>query len=718
MGLELFNMIAPGTGGIVTDKPDWAIGVADATHIVDAINYEGILTQRRGWAYYRTAVPNAASLTSASRFLVPFTNTTVDIVSGLNNASPQASTIWAWNGSDWQAVITPFGSPLPDYIARAQYQDEILLCDQNGVYPMLRFMGRISSPGSGYSAAILANSPILTLGTGAGTVPIGILSSGATVVTSTAVSSAGVAGPGSYVHPIGSKEVPSFRVERRDAGSADFSLKNVKFATAFTAGANETAVTMYGTAWPAVSVNNDGLVTPAASTALAGTGTTFNGTGAVWGNVTVGTGANVGFSDSIRIQYAAKWSQYGVASVGSDTALTLRQTAEASAATSYDVMRRLPFTDVEVHKECLWGCGVKQYPSRVYYSPRNWDMQTPPEMTTPWNGVTDFYEEGTGKLRYVDVTGENSGDPVRALLSSDGALLILTARAVYGVFGNWPDFTRQTIAHGAGCIDSRSAIAKGAYGQFWAGENGIYGYRSGTVSDLTSGKINTEWRDLMRRYDKSAGSFVAAGLVMNHMIVSAYVTTGGTEQRTYACNLGTGSWTRLANTKVVGFYDPGLWGEGEKLLAVLQGSTRPVDIAPAINMSGISRDENGVSPLLYYSSGTGVHNQGDPNDESRLVEVRVIADNYEKIEEDPPSVLSVSVVSSGALDRAATDPITTAAGTITADQDPRIKRKRMDVGAVGRQHQIIVQTTTTASTNTKIALNELGMNIRKRRKQK
>jgi hypothetical protein len=711
MPQSYINMTAIGTGGINTDSPPWAVSSTQAQQMRDVVIHKGLATQRRGWANYLSSLPYTTTTpavpllpTAVGTYFVG-ANGLMSTVAAVDEGGKYA--VYSQNQVDttWKSVLFATAVIEPQYVPRAQYQDEILLCDQNGIYPMLRFMGKSDGSLSGLSVSIPANSGVLTLATTGGSGA----ASGQGIIPVPSWSSLDLQ-VGAFVHPIVNREVPSFRVTKQTSDS--FTVRDVKFTTAASAAAATSTLQMWGTTWPTVSVADDGLVSWATgSSTIDGNGTTF--TGGSWGSVFIGSELLIPMSDSIRAALATKFVQYAPSAVTSATAMTVRGTLPdlLGEKVPYEIMRRSPFRDVEVHAECLWGTGVKQHPTRVYYSTRGWDMQTPPRLTPPWNGSNDFFEPNAGMLDYVEVGGAGSGDRVMALLSSDGPLLMLTERSCYGAYGKWPSFEKQMIAPGAGCIDTRSAVGVASYGQFWAGDLGIYGYRRGKVTELTSGRINDYWRRLMRKYDSATGSYVVCGVAKNHLIVSVKVTSGDDETVTLGCNLGTGAWTEFSNMPATGMHTPSVWDDDEKLLAALSGSPQLVDIAPAINMEGTARDADGTSPKLLITTGSGNASQGDPDPETRLVELRiggVINDAS-----DEPASFDLSVTSLGGSRQAKTE--STITGILEGQDNPDIRRERVRIGNSGRTHEITIETSSTPAGNTLIALAEIGMNTRKRR---
>lgn len=718
MPLNYVNATGIGTGGINTDFPSWAIGGQQARNMQDVVVYENVARQRRGFANYLPVTPASSLVGGVGTYsIAPLGNVAVTVVDRAKTLYTQST----MTNSAWLPIIyTGDLTPQPQYVPRAQYQDEILLCDQTGNYPMLRTMGRASDALVGLGIDVIAHQAQITVLSGLSVSGTGIVA-GSTQPNPLLVEPGG----GSYIHPVITGDSPSFRVVNRNGGS--YTVRNIDFAATTSAVGLSGSILMYGTTWPNVEVYSDGL----ASWANGSTSVNIEGgglTGGPWGKVFARTGADalVPLSDSIRA--VVEWDSGGLptkwqsrlVSSSTDTALSVVNAfpnLPSGKKAPYSIMRRSPFREVEVHQECLWGTGVEQHPSRVYYSPRGWDMQTPPELAQPWNGITDFYSPTEGMMRYTDIEGAGDGDKVMALLSSDGPLLIITQRSCYGAYGSWPSFQRQMVAAGAGCIDTRSAVGASSYGQFWCGRDGVYGYRRGKVTDLTSDRIGEHWRRLMDKFDAATGSYVVGGIVSGHYIISCYLTRGGANERvTLLLNIARGAWSYLSNMDIEAMQNPSMWSREEILVAARNGEAQLVDIAPALNMTGDAHDSDGTSPQLIIESGDALQSRNDPDSESRLVELRVSGIVDDTGAASPSSSLSVTTRSRGAVTQGESQ--VTMTGVLEATggaSDDELRRERLRIGNSGRLHNYTITAETTDAENVAIGVAEVGMNVRPRR---
>ena len=155
---------------------------------------------------------------------------------------------------------------------------------------------------------------------------------------------------------------------------------------------------------------------------------------------------------------------------------------------------------------------------------------------------------------HIDVS-----DPVIAMTSYGGVLLVWTRRDMYRVLGDIPpglevdssgnDATNiqvQQIAR-VGCIDARS-ICHGAQGVYFANENGVYLTDGASVSCVTSGQkgsyVGTLYQSLFGGFSVELGHVVAAGVYRNAWLMVT-VTRAGTISTTLCCYLPTNAWTVL-----------------------------------------------------------------------------------------------------------------------------------------------------------------------------
>lgn len=381
--------------------------------------------------------------------------------------------------------------------------------------------------------------------------------------------------------------------------------------------------------------------------------------------------------------------------------------SDQATKSAYQVLAPMPFKDAAAHKESLWGTGVAQYPNRVYVGPPGWNLSFPPGFELPFDPTDDTTSPNANDflMEYRDVPSPFDGDPNVAILTSPNPLLVLKRHAVYGIYGQpGLGLTTDLIADGVGCIDIRSAQSFDE-GQFFASEQGIMWYVGGQLRDLTAGKINREWRALVRDFDYGTSDYCSIGLASGHLVV--HITTGGgVTQRTYLCDLRDQSWqSRITNVRPRYMFTSRIAGEKEKLLAVQDTNQgRVLDLAPMIDGSGIAKDGDGDSPRLQAHTTSALGQANGIDGLTRLIDLDVHANVYDAGAAGSTQ-MAVSVVSGGGVQNEADS--TKTLTKINSDAVDRIDRKPYRVARDGRFHQVRLDVdtlgTNTAATKVEIA---------------
>lgn len=664
------SIIAPFTKGMITDAPAHLLQAEFSPYAQDGFSPRGMFKMRQGWAYDGTTTDVGSALSGIYRnrfILADVTRTiTTDYVGGIYIHNPSSSgTTLKGTGSD------------PDFLPRAIYQDEMILCAQDGQTPLQRYSGSaVTSSGIAESSG----SPTYTSGQ----------------ATITGMTYASTPTAGSYVQwAVDGTNYPGFRI--LEGSTTSVTLEGVVAAS--TTGSDQTIILPTCQAFPSVVVYNAGTVTVSSGTAT-GYGTKWS-SGASYSQV---------FGDHIVVMADGVDAESGFFSEsGATTASTT--VADQATKSSYAITRRLPFKDVANHKGSLWGTGVIQYPSRVYVGPPGWNLSFPPGFVLPVDPLAAITSSNANDffMDFIDVPNSYDGDDVIAILSSPNPLLVLKREAVYGIYGSFPNFSVDMIADGIGCIDIRSAQSFDE-GQFWCGEAGIYWYTNGQIVDLTAGRINREWRALTRDFVYGT-DYCSVGISQGHLIV--HITTNNlVTQRTYLCDLRSRSWqSRISNFTPNYQYTSRISTEAEKLLCV--STSRPgrvINFSPALDGSGTASDDAGTAPRLQAYTPEGIDG-GTIDDDTRMLDLAVHANVYDVA--TGLTQMSVSVVTSGAL----TNPTaaTTSLATISSDSIDSIDRHYYrHVDKRGRRHQVRLAVTSLGSDNnsTKVEIEQINATFR------
>lgn len=710
----------PFSGGYKTDVPDYALALNEASYAQDMVAPLGIARQRWGWEYVGSAVTVSNPTSSAKNyFAVP--ETTVTTLAGSNGRIYAQATDLSWN------AITPLVSPSTQYIPRCVYNGEIIYCAQDGVSPLVRYAG-VQTFGSSVSSGA-------TLTMNAGSMTVVAASSQQAYkggfFTALFPTSAG-----------GYSKNPSMSSRVIEASGTNVTLESLRNKTSSNASAPVSYVSSsVGYAYPAVVVSETGKVS-----SVSGTTVNFEGTNFSNSVVRSLSNSNVPFgsADSLLIQNTTVGSPHeiaDIASVGTTVQLTTHVALSGFSNAAFKQLRRCPFKDAAVHRGSLWGTGVKQYPNRVYVFIPTKDIGLPPAAEKPFDptlqaGYSSSNVQGFTRVQdflagAYDVPGPYDSSPVVAILSSPGPLLALKSDSVYGMYGTYdatnPSSIEVTrISEGSGCIDIRSAITIESV-PHWAGDDGIFSYRNGSIVNLTEGRVQREWEALMRGY-VSGTSWVSVGMAgTSYLVVSCggldASKTGGAKNgpdtenptaRTLVYDLRLNIWLgRMTNFNPKHMWSVTPEDGGPALYAVgdTNYSDRIIDAYPAL-IGGDPSDDGGSAPRFKAWSTASLAQADGVEGEARLCDAIFHTNLLDST--TPTSSLDISVLSGGQLDDQATS--TKTLSPITADTVDRVDRFKRVVNRSGRLHQIRVDMSQTDSTNVKSDIPEIVMSFRDTRR--
>ena len=666
---------APFTAGMVTDVPAHRIGPQASAFAQDGFSPSGMFMQRKGWAYDGTTADVAANLVGVYRNKFVLADVTRTMTSGNGR-------IYIHNPSSAGTEVVGSGSL--DYLPRCVYRDELLFCATNGLNPVRRY--------SGASAESILLSGTQTFTNGEATVTGGTFSPPQ---------------PGMFfrIRSSAAGNRYTYRIRVLNGATNAATLEGIR------AGATVSATTSFingvDSAFPAVAVYDAGTATISAGTAT--------GYGTRWTKIPTST-AGTALLVIPPTGSAALGATIGTPA--SDTSWSVSMSDQATKS-AYQVLAPMPFKDVAAHKESLWGTGVAQYPNRVYVGPPGWNLSFPPGFELPFDPTDDTTSPNANDflMEYRDVPSPFDGDPNVAILPSPNPLLVLKRHAVYGIYGQpGLGLTTELIADGVGCIDIRSAQSFDE-GQFFASEQGIMWYVGGQLRDLTAGKINREWRALVRDFDYGTSDYCSIGLASGHLVV--HITTGGgVTQRTYLCDLRDQSLqSRITNVRPRYMFTSRIAGEKEKLFAVQDiDQGRVLDLAPMLDGSGTAKDGDGTSPRLQAYTTSALGRADGIEGLTRLIDLDVHANVYDAGAAGSTQ-MAVSVVSGGGVSNQADSTATLT--DINSDAVDRIDRHPRRVSRTGRFHQVRfdVDTLGTNTSATKVEVAQVVATVRDARRR-
>lgn len=679
-------LILPGVRGMNTDFAPYLVGPNQSVLCEDAILYQGMLKERRGFTLRRNfGAQSPEHLVSCSERAFLLADSFAESV-----AVSDGSLVSAIDATN-HTIFEPLGSvPAPVWLSRGFYRDEEIFCAQDGQHGMLLYSG--------------APFPFTSTPTGTATWQSG---------TARVVLGAGnLSGdPGSYLtFFFGDGAAPdwptiAFRVlERPAAGSA--TLEGARLAGAnltISAGMYETA---FGAAYPAIAVYEAGVGSHGGGLAGAFVGDGTKWATGDWGRVisNAESGARFMLGDALLTKPVDGTASQHVDVLGTvtDTGFICNMTAVTNQP--YAITRRCPAKDVASHRGSLAMTGVGPHPNTVYVGPPGWNPRYPPGFVPPFNprSAPTSSDPNDFLLFPIEVPTPYEGDPNVALLEAPEGLLVLKRKGIHIIHGDYPNFARNLIADGPGCIDIRSAQNL-TLGRFWASTEGIMRHLDGEdIRDITVDKINREWRALMRDFEDSASEhYCTIGEARGALVVNVRADT--TTQVTFTCDLRSEDWIcRFTNHDARFFFTSKLSGQTDRLLWVGDAvPDRTVDSSLCFdgdpgggpNLADYDPAEPSLRspefPRLVLHTSEGLAREGGIEGDALLGDVAVHAN----VLAPSPNVdrkVEVTLVHGGGV-RQSTTSETKLLGTIEADTVDRVDRHELRANRSGRLHQLQIE---------------------------
>lgn len=729
--MRVLSIPRPFAGGYRSDVPDYALNPNECAYAQDLIYPFGIAQQRWGWAYDGTTADVAANLVGVDRSRYPIPETTTTTTSDANgdiwihNASASGSRLWD----------NPSAAPTT-WIPRCMYNGEVIYCAQDGTTPLLRYAG----------SSLLYADGWPTGANGGWKLPAGTAqptATGATPLSFPAAVDKGSFFTASYkTTGSGYSDYPPIaaRVLARTSSTSITldGIRNAQASDSTEVGSGYTFVLGVGTAWPGVSIYDTGTVVSSVGADFDLSGSLLNSAGIV-GTIS----APAYLTDTLLVLNPTAGAAHyasGIVQISSDIQLKAVSAPSLTYANAqYKILRRLPFKDAAVHKNSLWGTGVKQYPNRVYVGPPLWNIGLPPGAIEPFDPTANgqFADVDEFLLQPIDVPSRYDTDPVVAILPTPGPLLVLKGASVYGIYGTYPSYEQTLVTSGAGCIDLRSAITVDGVA-YWAGREGIYKYAFGQIQNLTQGRIEREWQALMRGY--GTGSSVSAAVVSGHLVVSAVglssAATGEAKigpdssnptDRTFVMDIKTGQWTsRLSNARMRNMTSSRVPGEVPSILGVSDDRQgRVIDLTPTITGTKCTNrasqtladadptDAAGTGPRMQAWSSASLGSANGVEGETRMLDLAIHTNLYDSAA-TPTATLAISTAHGEALDENPTAVVTQS--PITGDNVDRVDRNKRRINRTGRLHQVRVDMSTTSATTKKTQIPQIVASLRDNRR--
>jgi len=659
------SVAAPGVGGVVTDAPSWELSPQQMPTGTDAIFPKGVISLR---GPYIQASASAVLGAPASHFLTSVAAVDLPSYGGASGqpASPvivaaqengvigmvQAATP---NGSAGQVGLV--GSATQALLLREVYKGECLFCPQDGLTPIARFAG---APAHTLAANVAAAGSVTFY-------------QGTSFVLGVGTNFSTQAQVGTYItlnqFPGQSRLVVSIDQD----GSGNWVYASVDGTFPITTGipAPPTAPTplFLSQPWGSLTptrLGTIGLCTPVQTLGQAsittGLGTTVSGFGTLWNSANLPPGqGRPRANDYIGITGNSYPSLSAISAVSSDTTLLITAgPGNDWANRPYVIYRNAVGREARYHQGRLYITGVDWDNTGVYYMPVNSPLGAFYNPDQPTATITSDYPNSQMLLKF-DVPIKGAQGRNVALLSTPQGLLILRTDNAYLSMGDPPTNTVIEVAHGAGCIDIRSAcVGNRGEGAFWAGQNGIYRYVGGRVIDLTEGRRNREWRQKMSAFlvDYAYGgvaAFVSCGVVDSHLFIAVNDTLNNALCSLWVYDLMdnafVGDFSGATGISSMSMYrSTTLAGSADDLYFTTTSTMSGVDRSQALHMGGIARDEGGAGTSAFYgtfSIDIPESVVGAINDLSRVIELKIV---YELVGGDGTTKLRVqSNVDGGAF---------------------------------------------------------------------
>lgn len=695
----------PFVQGMNTDQPDYLIAPNESSFAQDVVAPDGIARQRKGYTEVGTVDSGTISSIGGiarQRFVL------ADSKVYCATSSTGTSYIAALVASDSDTITgsyynQPGGTTNQNtYLPRAAYFDELLFCAQDGITPMARYSGAVTSIDY------------------VGILPAFVGTSSAVASTewtydSTPTSPApgqffAIADSAAGISLFPSMQTRIINFEETSVGTGTAVLESViNNGTAFSPG--RSIVSSFGYTYPCVEVYAAGRAQVTTAYELTGTNTEWSG--GDWGTV---NSYNMTEDGVLFRTSDTEWLHLGLDGVTAGTTITLNQVSTTYGNNEYAITRRAPFKDVCVRDNVLFGAGVAQYPSRVYYGTPGWRLGFPPGYSMPV--AVEKTHASSDKFLFlmssVDIPSAYDGDDIAALLDFGNATGIIKRGSIYGIFGDWPSYSTELLSNTAGSIDIRSC-QNTPVGPMFAGEDGIYVW-DGEPIDLTDRKINREWRSLTDDFtDYASGDFCSLGVIYDHIIVSISTASGST-QRTYVYDIRNQAWiSRFSNIVSRCYFRSGVPDEPSELYAADVDEANSIHrMRPMFDKTGNAYDADGTAPQMQAYTTTAM--SGGYTDDSRMLDLAVHANVYGT--GTGTTTLDVDVHTGGVYDHAAT--VGTEVLSIDHDSVDRIDRHYVrQINKPGRYHQVRVDVSSLgdndAATSVEIASIEANFRNNRRR---
>lgn len=373
------------------------------------------------------------------------------------------------------------------YYPREVAEGEVLLCHEDGTYPILRTSGAVAP----------------------GTAPTGTLTYNADAKIIQRITGTWAAGswPDQGVYLGYGALGPHIRT----AGGEQGDYVALKTPAPYTQAAVPTAIYLLGVIAYGAEVPAIGQVTISATTAVAGYGTQ-------WSDLAVADGGILAGVDRINTP-ANDTGYWSIASVGSNTGMTAgtAMTNEAAPVT-YQLSRPMPGKDAAIWQGRLATVGIPWTPRRVYLSPPGYDL------SDPHNGI-DSSTSAVGDAilaKFIDIPSPGyRGGAFVACGPTTAGLLVVGLDELWLLRGEYPNLDIEPVSDTYGAART-TAVFRYENRVYGAGARGIWMFDGQTgLTVLTEGDGRARSREWRRTTEESSrGDQIAVGADDDHLLVA------------------------------------------------------------------------------------------------------------------------------------------------------------------------------------------------------
>lgn len=436
----------------------------------------------------------------------------------------------------------------------------------------------------------------------------------------------------------------------------------------------------WGLTYPAMRTPSNGSVTKSGTT-ITGLGTSFN----LYQSGDLGRSILVARSDGVF--------EHMQGSAVTSTSITgvLSATAIATGV-PYIGTSTLAFADCCTHQASLCGVGYVYDRQALFVGPPDWNLSFPPGFPLPFDpsAPAESYNAGEFLMDRIPIQNTAPDDYAIGVISTPDALYVANADSLVEIDGVWPSFRQRILARGIGMLNPEAKVSIDRGGVFFAGPRGVYALQGGQWTDITAGRIDTEYVNVIRGMTDPV---VKMGVAHDTLIVTAEErgSTDADDSVTWHYDIARGVWMgRLTEPTRGSLW---FWPSNDELISV-DANDRLSNYAAKFehpNTQTAPEVGQGYSSMEVHT-GASLSTSGRPGIDDEALVTEIDADVYcYNGGSGAAGTLQFQIESSGGDDDEGSS-TTTAVEDSTVDLT-RTDRQRMrfQVNAFGVWHKLIIR---------------------------